>query len=168
MCLLAPVAAVFVSLDKWILQLLYSSEFLPALPIMTLGIGATAFRAISYCLGYVIIAKGDGRTYVATEVASSCIGLALNICCYRLWGLAGLGISYVAWYAIYALMVGAVYRVRYRMRLSGRSLAICVASTILIAGAIALKALAWWLPLILLIPGAALMLAGRRPSLRKP
>lgn len=168
MCLLAPVAAIFVSVDRWILQILYSSEFLPALPIMTLGIGATAFRAISYCIGYVILAKGDGRTYVVTEVASASIGLALNFCFYRLWGLAGLGASYVAWYALYALMVAAVYRLRYRLRLSRRSMAIAAASIILIGASIALKVVAWWLPLAMLIPGAALMLAARRPIAAKP
>lgn len=162
LCLLVPVAAVFASVDRWILQLLYSSAFLPALPIMTLGIGATVFRAISYCIGYVILARGDGKAYVITEVASACIGLALNICFYRLWGLAGLGASYVAWYAVYALMVGAVYRLRYGLTLSARCLAIAASATVLTAAAIALKAVAWWLPLTMLIPGGALMLIARR------
>lgn len=61
MCLLVPVAAVFVSADSLILRVLYSSEFLPALPIMTLGMGATALRAISYCMGYVILPSPRAR-----------------------------------------------------------------------------------------------------------
>lgn len=166
LCVLTPIAVAFVSVDKFLLNLLYSSEFDSALPLMTIGIGSAVFRVVSYCQSYVMLARGDGRAFIFTESASAAVGLGLNIAGYNLWGMAGLGASYVAWYAAYVALVGIVYHGKYKMRLSRGAAGLAVASAITIGGAIALKSIGWAAPLAMLIPALAMPLMAKRTRKR--
>jgi len=77
---------------------------------------------LSWCLAFTILAKGDGKTYLWTEVASAVINLALNIVFYRWWGLTGLGIAFLVSYVLYTIIVAVVYFKVYRLRISHASL----------------------------------------------
>lgn len=115
---LAPMVVLFILARPLIVRLLYTSEFEVVVPMIGWGVQACAFRGVAFAMAYTILARGDGRTYVATEVASAAVGLGLNILFYSLWGLAGLGMAYALQYVIYAAMMAYVYFVRYRMRLA--------------------------------------------------
>ena len=116
---LLPVIAIFIAASPLIVNLLYSAEFEVIVPFVVLAIVGTVFRAVSWCMAFVIIAKGDGVVYIITETVSAAIGLALNIVGYKAGGLVGLGVAYVVWYVIYTVIIGIVYRFRYRLSLSG-------------------------------------------------
>ena len=51
------------------------------------------------------------------------MGLALNVAAYHYYGLTGLGVSFALWYAVYNVIVGVVYFVKYCMKLHGRAIA---------------------------------------------
>ena len=114
-----PLLILFVICRKWIVQLLYSSEFEVILPFISIAIFTVVFRSVSACMAFSIIAKGDGKTYLLTESLDAVFGLVLNIVLYRVWGLLGLGIAQVLWYGLYTLMISGVYFFRYRMTLTG-------------------------------------------------
>lgn len=114
-----PLLIGFVICRRWIVELLYSTDFEIILPFISIAIFTVVLRSVSACMAFSIIAKGDGKTYLVTESVDACIGLALNIVLYRLWGLTGLGIAQVLWYALYTLMICLVYFFRYRMKLTG-------------------------------------------------
>ncbi len=165
---LMPVVAVFVVLSEVVVRLLYSEAFLPVLPYVDLGICGVLPRAFSYCMAFVILARGDGRVFVATEAAGAVLGLACSIAGYRLWGFAGLGAGYVVEYVLYSVVVLVAIR-RYRLPLSLRPLLLCAASTLLCLAVVALKhfrgpvvaaaaVLPWLLPLALHV------LRGRRKN----
>jgi O-antigen/teichoic acid export membrane protein len=82
----------------------------------------TVLRTLSWCLAFTILAKGDGKTYLWTEVASAVINLVLNIVFYRWWGLTGLGIAFLVSYLLYTAIVAVVYFKMYRLRVSSASL----------------------------------------------
>ena len=115
LALLAPVVIVFISCSGFIISLLYKPDFAVAVPFVVLAAAGTVFRGISWCLAFVILARGDGRTYLVSEVSSALISIALNIVCYIHWGFLGLGFAYIAWYLCYTLIVSAVYFRRYRL-----------------------------------------------------
>lgn len=167
---LTPLLVIFVSADQLALIILYTEEFKEALPFVTIGSLAMIFRGASYCMAYVIIARGDGRTYLVVELLSATIGLILNIYMFSQYSFAGLGLSYVLWYGIYTLMVSVVYR-RYGMKLRRRALALLCQSAVIIACAILLKGFGWWMPLIMLVPSGVLSWNGfmslRRKSRQK-
>ena len=118
MMVLAPVAALFILLRQQVVWLLYTEEFYVILTYIAWGMVGVVLRALSWCMAFVILARGDGRTYVVTETLSAALSVLLGIVCYRWWGLTGLGVAFALWYAFYTVMVGMVYWRHYRLTLS--------------------------------------------------
>lgn len=162
MCILCPLLIVFVSACGVLLRMLYSDEFYGALPYLTIGIGGAALQGVSYCQSYVMLARGDMRAFVITDLLSAVIGLCLNISLYNMAGMAGLGVAYVVWQACYLVIVGIVYRSRYGMTLSKKAIFVSASACATVFAAIGLKAVGWWAPLLMLIPATALAFAARR------
>lgn len=102
-------------LDGLMVRILYAERFLDMLPLVSIGIIGVFFRATSWCMAFVILAKGDGTVYILTESLSAFLGLALNILGYSLWRFEGLGVSYIVWYASYTVITYVVYARRYRL-----------------------------------------------------
>lgn len=127
-----PAAAMMMSLDGFIIRLLYSDEFINVVPYIDWAVAGTAFRALSWCMAFTLIAKGDGKVYLITETVSGLLFLALSYAGETLGGMAGLGIAYSVWYAIYLAIVALVYFGRYRMRLSGKVAVCFIGATLLI------------------------------------
>ncbi len=122
MMAMAPVVVVFMLLRAPIVAVLYSSEFAGVLTMVSWCLVGTVLRGLSWCMSFVILAKGDGRVFLVTETLSAAAGLGLNIAFYNHWGLDGLGVSFAVWYAVYVAIVAVVYFRRYKLRLSGRCL----------------------------------------------
>lgn len=157
---LMPVAVFFVCFDELMVRVLYSSAFLQMLPFISLAIGGVVFRAVSWCMAFVMLAKGDGRAFVVTEILSAAIMLGLYTSGWELLGFKGLGIAYIVWYGVYSAVVYGVFRLRYGMRF-GRGLAgliafaacVCIGASLLrpLIGPVATGALIlpWLVPLSL-------------------
>lgn len=167
LCVLCPVCVLFVVADRLIVQILYSEEFLAVLPMIQIGICGALFRAISYCMSFVMVARADGKCYVAVELTSAVIGLALNIVFFKLWGIPGVGFSYVVWYAVYAIIVWFVYRFRYSMQISGLTIIIALISLLTVVAAIMLRTHSWQAALLMMLPAFGVCVVGKRGKLRK-
>lgn len=113
-----PMIFAFIVMRRWVVELLYSSGFLVILPFITIAVGALILRAISSCMAFSIIARGDGKTYLLTESVDAAIGVLLNILLFKYLGFIGLGIAQVLWYAAYTAMISIVYFGKYRLSLS--------------------------------------------------
>lgn len=120
MRILIPLVVIFVAVAWLLVRILYTKAFLGAVPYIMFGAPGLLFKAVSTAMAYTILAKGDGRTYVITEFASSSIGLILNIVGFRLYGFAGAGVAYSLWYAFYTVITFYVYRYRYGCVMRGR------------------------------------------------
>lgn len=163
---LTPLLVVFISFDEVALLILYTEEFMAALPFVTIGCMAMIFRGVSYCMAYVIIARGDGRTYLIIELLSAAIGLTLNILMFGRYGFTGLGVSYVVWYVLYTAMVACVYR-RYGMKLRRKANELLCVSVVILTGTIMLKGFGWWASLTMLLPAGAVAWHGFRSIRRR-
>lgn len=148
--ILFPVIAIFVALGEIIVTTLYSSEFLVVVPFIVWAIVGTIFRAISWCIAFVILARGDGKIYLLTETLSAISCILLNIGAYKYWGLEGLGMAYLVWYVIYTIVVWVVYRYRYGLSLGNGMirliLLVVVSATVSTLGYIYMG---WWIPAII-------------------
>ena len=80
---MAPVVALFILLRELVVWILYTPEFNVIFTFVSWGMIGTVFRTLSWCLAFTILAKGDGKTYLWTEVASAVINLVLNIVFFR-------------------------------------------------------------------------------------
>lgn len=114
---LTPIVMVMILLRHVVVQLLYSAEFEVICTCFIWMLVGMLLRASSWCLSFVIVARGDGHTYIVTEVVSVAIGLVLNVASYHYFGLDGMGLSFVIWYAVYNVIVGIVCIGKYKMRL---------------------------------------------------
>ena len=142
---LVAVIAVFISAKDLIITLLYAAEFKTIAPFITWAIVGMVFRAVSWCMAFVILARGDGKLYLITETSSAFIGLALNIVAFELWGLDGLGFAYILWYVIYTIIVASVYRYRYYMRLGKGIVRLIIFATVTSVSAALLSTfVGWW------------------------
>lgn len=116
--ILIPVICLFILFRSLIVEILYAKEFIIITEFISWAILGTIFRAISWCMAFVILARGDGKLYMITESLSAVSGFILNIVFYQIWGLTGLGISFLIWYMLYTLIIGIVYLKKYRLTLS--------------------------------------------------
>ena len=114
---IAPIAALFILLRLPIISLLYTNHFHVVADMVAWGAVGSVFRTLSWCIAFVILAKGAGRIYLITESISAALYLVLNIAGYHLWGLTGLGIAFLAWYVAYTVIVAVTYLHVFHLRL---------------------------------------------------
>lgn len=126
-----PVAILFMLTVPWVVTVLYSSDFLPVTGFVRMAVPATMLRAASWCLGFVILARGEGAVFALTESISAVTSLLLNVICYCHWGLTGLGASYLATYAVYTPLVALTVGCRYRVALRPKALILLAISLLL-------------------------------------
>ena len=67
-------------------------------------------HAWAWAMGFVLLARGNGRIYLVTEILSAAIGLIANMAGYTLGGLTGLGLSFIIWYAADCLIESVALR----------------------------------------------------------
>ena len=104
--LLTPILMLFMIFAPLLLVVLYSEKFIPITGFMLWAIYGTLFKAASWAISYVFIAKGAMRLFLINEISIQIIILPLNILCYYYGGLTALGFSVMVSYLIY---LGIVY-----------------------------------------------------------
>lgn len=140
-----PVVTIFVTADELIVRILYDGEFLVMLPFITWAVIGTVFRAWSWCIAFVILARNDGKAFLVTELISSAVAIGLNILFYDRWGIAGMGYAYTLWYIIYTLTVWGVCRRRYGLRMSAGAVRLPLAVFLFcVAAALCRSWWGWW------------------------
>lgn len=159
--MLAPIIALFIVLHPIMIQLLYTTEFYSINGYLLLAIQGISFKAISWAIGFVLLAKGSGKLYFITELISDTITLALNIIGYRYWGLAGVGASYTIGFILYLVIIYAVCRHNYAIKPS-RTAWLSTLTTTLIAIVTAicylyLRPMAWVITIITTVASAILL-----------
>ncbi len=167
LCILLPIAMAFITADGLIVNILYDKSFIPVLPFLSIAILGIVFRTFSWSVAFVIIARGDGKTYILTECTDAVIGLTLNIIGWNLGGMAGLGVSYVLWYMIYSCIVCSVYRLRYKLRMPRRIIGLTLLIFSVVAATLLLKIyVGWWASLLATIAAVPVCLKalGRHPK----
>ena len=115
---LAPILMLFVLLRVPLIHLLYRGDFDVIATYISWGAVGTLFRAVSWCMAFVMLAKGHGKIFLVTETVSAATVLVLNMLCYSQWGVDGLGYAYILSYIIYTAVVAVVYFGVYRLKLN--------------------------------------------------
>lgn len=104
--LAGPVFVAMIGLAPWVIELLYSSRFVEAATILRWQVLGDILKIASWPLGFIILAGGDGRTYILTE------SLAIATFAILTWlGLPLLGIQAtgVAFLGMYIVLLPVVY-----------------------------------------------------------
>ena len=122
--ILTPLLSLLIVMMPLVIRVLYTKEFLPMLMFTNLTILGIHFKTFSWAMGYIYLAKGHGRLFLTLEIISGSIILGLNLLCYHLYGLNGLGISFMISYLV-AVMISVLvlrwkYQITFPARLFGR------------------------------------------------
>jgi PST family polysaccharide transporter len=101
----APVFIAMIGLSPWVIHLLYSSEFFPAVEVLRWQILGDVLKVASWPLGFVILAAGAGKTFFWTETMVLAIMGGLIAGFSTSVGLKITGIAFLACYLIYLPLV---------------------------------------------------------------
>jgi antigen flippase len=89
----------------WVIHLLYSAQFDPAVDLLRWQVLGVLGRVISWPIGFVILAKGRGKVFFYTELIANSLHLCLIWFGMKWFGLNGLGMAFFVVYAFYLLMI---------------------------------------------------------------
>ena len=93
--LLFPLIVLFVIFGKLMILILYSSQFYPMIEmIYWRGLGML-FKVPNWCFGCILIPKRESKAYFYFSILSALFYLGMNMLLYRMWGVKGLGISFL-------------------------------------------------------------------------
>jgi PST family polysaccharide transporter len=136
----SPMLIFFMALTPWLVHLLYARSFGPSAGILRWQILGDVIKVASWPLGFIILAAGDGKTFLASEISSwivctGCIALLMPA-----FGLRMTGVAYLVMYAIYLPMVYWLARWRIGFRWKRAVLALLASSFVLctVVGALAI------------------------------
>ena len=113
--IITPIIIVFLTLAPMVITLLYSKDFLSITGLVSWGILGTLFKAVSWSMGYVILAKGDSRLFIKTTIFFNTLFLILLSYGYIIQGLSGIGIAFLIYYFIHYLGLRIITYKRYNL-----------------------------------------------------
>ena len=111
--ILAPILTTLIVFVKLGIIILYSAKFLGTVKMIQWASLGVFFQAFSFCIAYLFLAKGDSKVYFWNELIPNSYILILNCFCYYIWGLEGLGISFLVGYFFYSIQVYVVAKKKY-------------------------------------------------------
>lgn len=112
--ILAPIIIIFLVFIQYIIILLYSQLFVGISSMVYWASLGMFFKAVSWSISFVLLAKAASKTYFWNELITNLYLLALNIAGYYLFGLTGLGVSFLITYIIYSIQVFIVAKRNYK------------------------------------------------------
>lgn len=101
--IIAPIIMVFILIAPFAITLLYSSKFLTITGFMQWAMLGMIFKAVSWSIAFLFIAKGEMKLFAINETIANFYGFIINIVFYYLFGLNGLGIAFTLSYFIYLI-----------------------------------------------------------------
>lgn len=111
--IITPIVILFLTFIPMIVKVIYTPKFISIIPMVCFGILAMLFRAVSWSMGFILIAKGDSKTFILTAVVFNILSLVMNVLGYYFYGLEGLGISFLIYYIIHFVALKVITKKRY-------------------------------------------------------
>lgn len=113
---IAPLLIFMMMAMPWIVQLLYTNEFLPVVEMAVYSAFYMFFRAVMLPIAYTSLAKGDTLIYLAMEIIYDAFSFALIAAGYYWAGITGTGIALSVAGLLDVLMIAICYSWRYGFR----------------------------------------------------
>ncbi len=112
--ILAPVLTIFIVFIHWMIVLLYSTKFTAVDGMVLWAALGMFFKATSWSIGFIFLAKGASKVFLWNEVLSNSYTLCFNLFGYFYGGLEGLGISFMISYFFHLLQMFIVTKIKYQ------------------------------------------------------
>jgi O-antigen/teichoic acid export membrane protein len=111
--ILAPILSFFLVFINFIILILYTPKFIAVNAMIHWAAMGMYFKAASWSIAFILLAKGASKTFLWNELLGNTYILGFNIVGYKLAGLEGMGISFLAAYFVYFTQVFILARYKY-------------------------------------------------------
>lgn len=135
--LISPVLIGFVISMPYVVQILYSYEFQPAVPMSISAIMFMFFKALTVPVAYLALAKGDSRMFMLTELVYDVFVAFAVPYAFKNYGLMGAGWALSAGGFVYFVLIHVLYRIKYKYVFSCRLLDVYLTQFVLLVSVIA-------------------------------
>lgn len=105
MLLAGPVLLAMLGLAPWIVELLYSREFADAVDVLRWQVLGDILKVASWPLGFIILAAGDGRTFMGSEALATVAFVGLTWIGLPMMGVEATGVAFLGMYLLYLPLV---------------------------------------------------------------
>ena len=112
--ILSPILIIFLVFLNWVVILLYSKQFIAVSPMIYWAALAMFFKAASWPIAFIFLAKGTGKLFFLNELIANIYFLALNLLGYYFLGLTGLGLSFLIFYFLYLIQVYIITKIKFK------------------------------------------------------
>lgn len=103
--LCAPVLLAMLGLAPWVVNLLYSAEFGSAVEVLRWQLIGDILKVMSWPLGFVLLAAGAGKTFIATESIGIGVFVLSTFLLLPVMGVTATGVAFLALYFVYLPLV---------------------------------------------------------------
>ncbi len=110
MLIAVPIILGMLALVPILIPIVYSHKFTPAVDILEWQLIGDLFKFSSWTMSFAILARCSSSVYFLTESIGGAAMLATTWLGVRWFGMTGLGISFLAAYAVYYVVVWVVIR----------------------------------------------------------
>ena len=93
MFILVPTIGLLLLFKDLVIRILYTGDFQIVEGYLLWSVPGVLFKAVSWSMGFILLAKGKGPLFLVTEIVSAVMNLALNFIGYKYIGLQGIGIA---------------------------------------------------------------------------
>lgn len=126
------VALVF---SSFLITALYSSRFDGADDVLRWVVLGLLARILSWCIGFVLLARGDKLAFLLSELSAACVQIVLSIAAVRIWGIAGAGMAFAGMYFLVWAWIAAAARRRHEYVMRRSTWEVVVITSCLVGGA---------------------------------
>jgi O-antigen/teichoic acid export membrane protein len=129
--LITPAITLFYLLSPLLIEILYTKEFMGVLSILKAALFAVILKAITWPLGFILLAKGENKLYSKQEIAGDLLSLIVTIAGYHYWGLTGIGLSSVFNYSLYGIYVYRMLNKKFTFSIRKDTFSIIIVSSVI-------------------------------------
>ncbi len=114
--ILGIVLVLLIATTPILIRILLSKEFLASQNFIQFAVLAIPLKGLVWVIGYVFLAKGNNKLFLAVEIIANLIVLGFNILFYHLYGLTGLGLSLCFSYIISCSFMLIILKRKYQFK----------------------------------------------------
>jgi PST family polysaccharide transporter len=137
-----PLLCTALALAPLMMHILYSRAFLGGTELLRWHLLGDVFKLPGWCLGYVLVARRDGRVFMLAESGMAALNVGLYFLLRDRFGLNAAGIAYFLAVAAYSAAMMLVCRGRCQLRITAGNLRLLAIWAILLGILLMLASLA--------------------------
>lgn len=130
---LVPLLSLIMLFLQVIINILFTSDFMPIIPLMGFSLIGVVFKIIAFCISYVFLSIIAIKDYVIIELIVAILTLSLTIVFYENYGLIGFGFAYLIVNAIYSITITIWAFLRFKINIKRDNYVIIFASILFLS-----------------------------------